>query len=272
MKPTFLPTLIPFTKEAQAVLALSPESYDGYWARKSPWISQTGEVFDQRLDLGDPRPAQPRRAIEWNGTNQHGFQSIFPVVSFPFSLFAWARKSNTTLQSVVGISSSLSNAKHFTFLMDEGDTVGISRANPTTIQTTQAVAALTNQWSSFVCVFNSATSATIFRNGVQVADLTGLAAVNLDSDFDMFHVATLRRLSPTNYFAGRLMHVGLSREALTLADAQLFHETGIIPPEKGARFYPLDENSTTVSYDLIQEDDPSPSPFSFTNWTLEEIL
>jgi hypothetical protein len=251
--------------------SLNTRWFDGAWFNKQiPTID--GVVLEERRGLGTPRDPQPMRCIEWNGTNQYGFQSIFPVVSFPFSLFAWARKSNTSLQSVVGISSSLSNAKHFTLLMDEGDTVGVSRANPTTIQTTQAVSALTDQWSSFVCVFNSSTSVTIFRNGVQVANLTGLTAVNLDADFDILQVAVLRRLSPTNYFAGKTMHVGLSREALTLADAEMFHETGIIPPEKGARFYTLDENSTTVSYDLIQEDDPVPSAFSFTNWVLEEIL
>jgi hypothetical protein len=149
--------------------------------------------------------------------------------------------------------------------MDEGDQVGVLRRNTTEVETNETVAALTDQWVSLLCSFVSATEVQIFRNGALLATLTGLTSVGLDDDFTRFCWGTQRFTTPTNYFAGRVMHVGFLRRAATLGDAEALDTTGIIPD--APHFFTLDNNSTTVSYNLgIGE---IPAAFLVTDWSLE---
>ena len=148
MKPTFLPTLIPFTKEAQSVLDLSPESYDGYWARKTPWISETGEVYDQRLGLGDDRDPQPMRCIESNGTNQYAWIPVDPVTEFPFTLFGWARIQNTNpalVPAIIGISASSGTNIYYTFRASN-TSIRLTRSNTSFVSTDQSLASDNDLW------------------------------------------------------------------------------------------------------------------------------
>ena len=229
-------------------VALPPANkFAGAWGIRPPWLDGS-TVLDQRTGLGTPRLPEPRRCLEFNGTNQYGWIPIDPVTEFPFTIFGWARKSDTTLETIFGIGASSASTKLFVVQADEGDRVAVSRRNPTTITTETTITAKVNTWSAFVVSFTSSTSCQVFRDGELVADLSGLTSVNVDSSFNRFVFGATNTVSPEGYWTGQSMHCGFLRRAATLADAQAFHTTGIIPDAEV--LLPLDDNSTTVAHNI----------------------
>lgn len=224
--------------------------FEGAWmVRNKQWLSETGEVLDQRSYLGTPRPAQPLRATELNGTNQYGWIPIDPVTAFPFTVFGWARCFSGSIATLVGISSSSATNQYMSFRIDGQIRTGVVRRNTTEhINGTTALANIGDVWASYLCVFTSETEAKIYRNGVLVLDLTGMSSVALGTGLNRFHIGALRAASPAEYLASRLMHCGFLRRAATLADAQAFHTTGIIPDAEV--LLPLDDNSTAVAHNI----------------------
>jgi hypothetical protein len=222
--------------------------YAGAWFHRLP-ATIDGIVYDERRGLGTARPVQPRRAMSFNGTNQYGWIAIDPVTSFPFSVFGWARKSTTTIEDLCGISASSSSTQYYSFRIDDGGRVGLNRRNTTIVFTEVSVPLLSDQWISYVCVFDSATTAKIYRNGILVGDLSGLTSVDVGATFNRFQFATRSQAAPTVYLNGIVQHCGYTRTAATLADALAFHETGIMP--NAERQFLLDDNSTTVARDII---------------------
>lgn len=215
---------------------------------KYNWVDESGLIRDARVGLGDTRSMQPLRALSFNGTNQYGWIAIDPVTEFPFTIFGWAKKSNTTLQTICGISSHSNGAKYFNLRIDDGDRVDIYRRNTSDIFDTATITPLINQWSSFVCIFDSDTKAKVYRNGILVADYSGLTSVLTDSSFNRFQFATRRASGPDAFLEGIVKHVGFLRRVATEQDAIDFHTTGIIYDAEV--FLPLEDNSTTVAYNI----------------------
>ena len=84
------------------------------------WISQTGEIYDKKNGLGTPRPMQPRRAMFLNGTNQYIVSNLeSPITSYPFSLFGFVKKSETSIQSLISISANSTSSNYTSYLSDK---------------------------------------------------------------------------------------------------------------------------------------------------------
>jgi hypothetical protein len=220
----------------------------GAWFYKQP-ATIDGIVYDERRGLGTARPVQPRRAMLFNGTNQYVVHTLpSPIAAYPFTLFGWGEKTDSSVEYAVCIGSSSSAVKYFAIGFDEGDRVSVIRSNTTALTNTINIAAYSG-WFSFVAVFDSPTTVKIYRNGLLVADLSGLTAASPDSFFTEFVIGSRRALSPLDHWSGYAQHCGYTRTAATLADALAFHETGIMP--NAERLFLLDDNSTTVARDII---------------------
>lgn len=208
------------------------------------WIYEN-KILDQRFGLGDNRDPEPLRCIEWNGSNQYTWIPVDPVTAFPFTLFGWARTTNTVLRCLVSINDSASTDRFFGLYIRD-NAIYIERRNTILHANTVNISNINGVWTSFVVVFPSATTAQVYMNGVLLQSFSGLTGVS--PIFNRFSVASLRTNTPTQFFDGRSMHCGFLRRAATLQDAQAFHATGIIPDAEV--LLPLDGNSTTVAHNI----------------------
>jgi hypothetical protein len=227
---------------------LSVKDNDGVWlSKRAPSID--GIVYDDRRGLGTPRDPQPMRCLQLNGTNQYIRMSVNPVKEFPFTLFGWARKSNTDSQALCAVSSAFTDNQFMCLRINHGTQVIINRRNgaiiPESTETVNVTSKI-DQWSSFVCMFVSATRVVVYKDAVQVADLTGLPNIGMDMAYTRFICGVRRLVSIDAYLAGRAMHCGLVRDAVTQNNVNEFHDTGIMPFAEV--LLALDDNSTTVAY------------------------
>lgn len=219
---------------------------DGAWLYKqTPTID--GLVVDERRGLGDARPELPGRAMSFDGTSQYAWIPVDPVTTFPFTLFGWANKTASTTRWLVSVSNPSDGAIYYGLGADDGDTVSITRRYTVTGDH-NATVAMVSGWYSYLVVFQDATTALVYRNGILIHIFSGITAVPVGPLLTRFAVGTYRTSSPGIYWNGRAMNCGFLRRAATLQDAIDFHNTGIISDAEV--LLPLDNNSTTVSYNI----------------------
>ncbi len=155
--------------------------------------------------------------MSFNGTNQY-INITQPIVStYPFTISAWVKPDRITwTQWIVFKGRSNSNNRYFWINLNNA-TFQITARNTVSRTANGTISAQAWQWYHVVGIFNSATSRTIYVNGIQW--WTSTNSVTLDTTSQ--HQTIWKYAgTTTNYFSGSIDEVRIYNKTLTNQEIQ----------------------------------------------------
>lgn len=187
-------------------------------------------------------------AYTFNGSSQYLLIGSAPVTTTPLTMACWVRPANTTVGVYLSLGVSAGTARYQLYQGQSSannvaagvvNTAGTSaNANGSTVTA--------NVWHHTAGVFTSATSRTIYKNGVSVGSNTTSITVATPNSLlvGARYASTLG-----TYFNGRIADVGLWNISLTASDLLALAD-GIscehVRPENLVFYAPLDRNLLDV--------------------------
>lgn len=156
--------------------------------------------------------------MSFNGTNQYINITQPIITTYPFTISAWVKPDRITgTQGIVFKGRSTANNRYFGINLNNA-TFQITARNTTARTVNGTISAEVGQRYHVVGIFASATSRTIYINGVQGGTSTN--SVTLDTTTPQHRTVGRYAGTTTNYFSGAIDEVRVYNKVLTSGDIQ----------------------------------------------------
>ena len=226
----------------------------GYYARLDAGAAATDQFTadgsqDGTLTSGATRADDSGLAYSFDGVDDV-VRTTVSAPTYPFSMSAWLKPSSLHAGYAVGFFCSGFNDPHFGLQTTLAGKVTLLAELAGQVTITSSVSYAANTWIHVAGVWTSATSRTLYVNGV--ADGTSSTSVTISANINRFSVGRFDRQTPVNHFVGLIDDVVRYNIALSAT------EVAYLASRRGAIYQLLAGSSPINGQSLIRPADSKP--------------